>query len=304
VQKIVQALKTFSPEINYSIEKAKRIELYKIAAEKGNGCAQNNLGLLYKNGDGVEKDLEKAVYWFDQAVKNGNEVAQYNLGQCYRLGIGVEKDETKAFQLYNESAKQDYLDGKFQLGNCYNKGIGTDINKEKAFKTFEEVAERGHKIAQNELGTLYEKKAFEILETLKEAEEAKKGREIVTFETLKKGHKISQNDLRILYEKITKDFEKAFYWYSKAANNGNEVALYNLGSYYKFGKGGAKKDEAKANEFYEKSAEQGYLKARKVIRYENGMKEKASELKKKAKEKNKFALVKKPKWPFINGIIK
>ena len=37
----------------------KVFESYKIAAEKGNKLAQNYLGVLYRNGEGTEKDLEK-----------------------------------------------------------------------------------------------------------------------------------------------------------------------------------------------------------------------------------------------------
>ena len=33
------------------------------SAEQGNAIAQFNLGVRYDNGDGVEKDMEQAVYW-------------------------------------------------------------------------------------------------------------------------------------------------------------------------------------------------------------------------------------------------
>src|SRR5437764_12698934 len=56
-----------------------------------------------------------------------------------------------------------------------------------------------------------------------------------------------------LYED-SRDLNKAFYWYEKAANNGNLSGLYYLGQCYRFGKG-IEKDERKAFELIKKSAE-------------------------------------------------
>ena len=60
----------------------------------------------YENGEDIEKDLEKAIYWYNKAAKNGNEKAQYNLGRCYSSGLGVEKDEFKAFEYYRKSVEK------------------------------------------------------------------------------------------------------------------------------------------------------------------------------------------------------
>jgi TPR repeat protein len=59
----------------------------------------------------------------------------------------------------------------------------------------------------------------------------------------------------------------AFYWFNTAANNGNEVALYNLGLVcYEYEKG-VKGDEFKAFELYKESAKQRYLKAQERVAY-------------------------------------
>ena len=50
--------------------------------------------------------------------------------------------------------------------------------------------------------------------------------------------------------------QKAVEWYTKAAEQGNAVAQYNLGVCYNFGKG-VEKDLQKAIEWYTKAAEQG-----------------------------------------------
>ena len=41
-------------------------------AQQGNAAAQNNLGLMYKKGDGVTQDYGTAVEWFKLAAKQGH----------------------------------------------------------------------------------------------------------------------------------------------------------------------------------------------------------------------------------------
>ncbi|PKY55059.1 HCP-like protein [Rhizophagus irregularis] len=78
-----------------------------------------------------------------------------------------------------------------------------------------------------------------------------------------------QCNLGILYENgegTGKDLNQAFYWYSKAAENGCKIAQYNLGRFYQGGKG-VEKDKYKVFEYYKKSAEQKYLNAEFMLGY-------------------------------------
>ncbi|HSI61657.1 MAG TPA: tetratricopeptide repeat protein, partial [Candidatus Saccharimonadia bacterium] len=70
------------------------------AADQGFAPAQSNLGVLYRNGDGVTRDDAQAAAWYQKAAQQGNAVAQYNLACCYEDGIGVPKDLIEAFRLY------------------------------------------------------------------------------------------------------------------------------------------------------------------------------------------------------------
>jgi TPR repeat protein len=64
----------------------------KAKAERGNARAQYNLGLCYKNGEGVEKDYVEAVKWFRKAAEQGHAGSQFMLGARYYYGEGVEKN--------------------------------------------------------------------------------------------------------------------------------------------------------------------------------------------------------------------
>lgn len=62
--------------------------LFKPLAEQGNAPAQYSLGLMYRNGRGVPKDDQQAVFWYRKAADQGNADAQYNLG-ITGSGLGV-----------------------------------------------------------------------------------------------------------------------------------------------------------------------------------------------------------------------
>ena len=70
------------------------------AAEMEIPEAQYRLGLMYRDGEGVEKNYEKAVEWYRKSAKQGYASAENNLGFMYENGFGVEKDYKKAFDWY------------------------------------------------------------------------------------------------------------------------------------------------------------------------------------------------------------
>lgn len=79
----------------------------------------------------------------------------------------------------------------------------------------------------------------------------------------KQGYAKAQNTLGCAYsagEGVTEDDEKAVYWYKKAAKQGNKYAQYNLGRAYYYGNG-VLKDKKKAKKWIKKSHENGYSKA-------------------------------------------
>ena len=50
------------------------------AAEQEHVHAQNNLGLMYHQGEGVQQDSKEALKWWRKAAKQGDVYAQHQLG--------------------------------------------------------------------------------------------------------------------------------------------------------------------------------------------------------------------------------
>jgi len=79
------------------------LRLMKPLAEQGDADAQNNLGYMYENGNGVPQDYAEAVKWYRLAAEQGDAASQYRLGQIYLQGLGLPKDTVQA-QMWMEIA--------------------------------------------------------------------------------------------------------------------------------------------------------------------------------------------------------
>ncbi|CAF4523619.1 unnamed protein product, partial [Didymodactylos carnosus] len=66
--------------------------------------AEHALGLHYETGVGVEMTYHKAAKWYQRASDHGSATAANNLGLMYGDGRGVEKDLVKSEQLLHLSA--------------------------------------------------------------------------------------------------------------------------------------------------------------------------------------------------------
>jgi TPR repeat protein len=66
-------------------------EYWTKAAESGDADAHYGLGNMYRKGEGVEKDEEKAVYHYEKAAIGGHPGARYNLGGIEWTNGNVER---------------------------------------------------------------------------------------------------------------------------------------------------------------------------------------------------------------------
>lgn len=77
-------------------------------AEQGYPLAECQVGYFYYDGLGVEKNLEKAVYWTRRAADHGDRDGQCNLAWFYEDAIGVERDLEQAIFWYRKAALQNH----------------------------------------------------------------------------------------------------------------------------------------------------------------------------------------------------
>ena len=235
------------------------------------------MGSMYEEGKGVEKDLTKAVEWYQKSAEQGDAEGQWRLGVMYEEGEGVEKDLAKAAEWYQKSAEQGNSIGKWALGHicAFNKDVAEGMglgngerigiwrlgNMEEILDIAEDVttdvnfwepwAEEGDADAQWHLGCIYGN-GEGVQKNLSKAEEWYQ-------KSAEQGDSTYQWLLGSMYECgeiVEKNFSKAVEWYQKSAEQGDAEGQWRLGSMYENGEG-VEKDLAKAVEWYQKSAEQG-----------------------------------------------
>jgi TPR repeat protein len=93
-------------------------------AEAGNADAQNRLGLLYHDGQGVPVNYQRAKHWFRKAAEQGHAGAQVNLGTLYFLGDGFHQSDHAALYWFQQAAGQEDALAFAKLGRMYEKGRG------------------------------------------------------------------------------------------------------------------------------------------------------------------------------------
>ena len=74
------------------VNKEKAFQLLRLSAENGHAKGQTAVGWGYLYGWGVKGNLSQAVVWFQEGARQ-DAFAQAELGKLYFDGLGVEKDE-------------------------------------------------------------------------------------------------------------------------------------------------------------------------------------------------------------------
>ncbi len=148
-------------------------------AKKGNVEALNQLGFIYENGNGVPKDIQKAIKYYRQAAELGSEDAILALSL---LELSKELKDGKFISLTNsvkvegkgsidfnlkasdlqeivQKAKEGDKDALFTLAAIYDNGYG-DIkpNKTRAIALYKKAAAAGSESARHILLLMQEKK--------------------------------------------------------------------------------------------------------------------------------------------------
>lgn len=152
------------------------------------------------------------------AAEQGNVGAMLNLGSLYEQGIGTQKNFTRALQSYEKAAFAGSADGWYRVGNAFETGLGTTAEMSKAVEAYRKAADLGFTPAQVKLATLY-----------------------------------------LAGQGLPRDDNAGVNLLNKAATAGNSQASQLLGQISLLGLAGQKKDEAKAKQWFGKSAELGNL---------------------------------------------
>ena len=129
------------PPVHLDEEEVARV---KKVMERGNADAYSQLALCYSTvSNGVPQDYTKANELYLKAGELGDAVAYYNLGQSYKNGLNVDRDDQKAKYFYELAAMRGEVNARYNLGMIE----GRAGNHGRAMKHLLIAAKSGNKLS-------------------------------------------------------------------------------------------------------------------------------------------------------------
>ncbi len=132
------------------------LKVLREAADAGNSTALNIMGAAFEDGRGVEKDVQRAVEYFERAAKAGEVRARYNLGSLFAFGSGdIPADRKRATTEFRLAAAAGYAPALTALGQLQERA--DPPNHEAAADWYEKAHEKGDVVATANLAHAYVK---------------------------------------------------------------------------------------------------------------------------------------------------
>jgi TPR repeat protein len=140
------------------------------AAAYGDPVSEYELSVLWYDGPRTAEDREKAYSLFQKAWKDGSADAAYHLALIFEEGRGMPRSDSAAFLWYSRAAAMNHVLAMGGLAYCYEKGLGIPVDQEKAMSLYEKAAEAGDDASLLRLAMMkWERKDRDAPKYLKEA---------------------------------------------------------------------------------------------------------------------------------------
>lgn len=213
-------------------------------------------GCRLQHGDGVPRDPEAAVRYYQAAADQDHQAARLALGRCQQTGDGIQWNIPAAVAIYQELTAANYSPAMHALAECYLQGIGVEQSAEQAEYLYLRAADLGDTSAMNVLADGYQsgtrfarnlQKAFRLY-----ARSADAGDPEGAFgigECYRTGTGTDPDPVL------------AAHWFQQAADGGSALGMFALGSCYMDGAGLAE-DACLAESWYRRAADAGMAMAR------------------------------------------
>lgn len=149
-------------------DKTKAAYWWNEAASQNYTLAYNNLGIAYKDGNGVEIDLRKAVHYLKLGAEAGEDWAQRNYGDLFMEGVKIKvgsHKEIRSTQDYYRGSDDDviskyydystmnFITRYYETVDDYETLIPKDIEQAKSW--WKKSAAQGNEVAKERLQKIY-----------------------------------------------------------------------------------------------------------------------------------------------------
>lgn len=189
------------------------------SASSGDMKAQTKLGYMYRDGDGVERDGDKAVEWLTKAANQGHTEAKFSLAYMYMDGDDVPLNYSKAIEWFTSAADDGDMDALVWIGILHQRGHGFTQDFSKAAECYSVAASKGNSYGQYNLGTSYR-------DGKGVPRNSDKALELLTL-SADQGNELAMEALGEFYI-AQRDYEKGKEYLRRAGEKGSQSALETL----------------------------------------------------------------------------
>jgi len=189
-------------------------DIAETAAGEGDIGAMGRLGRMYRDGKGVEKDLDKAIEWMRKAAERNPNWKNEFMYMLWKRGTLEDLREL------NGNAEKGAAEGNAfalqWLGRMYRDGKGVEKDLDKAIDMMRKTAEKIQGWSRNELiDMLWKRGTPEDFAEMKDIAETAAGEgDIGAMSRLGRMYRDGKG--------VEKDLDKAIEWMRKAAESGNK----------------------------------------------------------------------------------
>ncbi len=109
-------------------------EYWTKAAELGDTCAHYEIGVMYMDGEGVEKDAKKTVYHLEKAAIGGHHLARFNLG-CIAGEMGHNETAVQHLIIAAKLGHEESMKGlwkHYSVGNITKEDLDATLRANQA----------------------------------------------------------------------------------------------------------------------------------------------------------------------------
>ena len=114
-------------------EYQKALQIFEQLSNAGDSQAQYDLSLMYLQGIGTNKNLEKGWTWLNRAADGGNVQAMLELAVRYQKSSSLENAEQMAFFWFQKAAMAGSAAGQYNLAHLYEDGNQTPVDLVSAY---------------------------------------------------------------------------------------------------------------------------------------------------------------------------
>lgn len=221
------------------------------AADQNYLPAFAKLGFCYERGQDVEKNEERAKYWYSKIdetylarAEQGDAEAQFAVGNAFfHGGHAIQKDLNQVFNWWLMAAENGHVAAQVSVADSFMYGRFAEPDVEEALFWYTEAANADDPYAQYQLGKYY----------------------ITGTVTPDVDMEFDENYGRRYFTVFDSDhdFELAVTWFRKAAEAGNTNARFELGKCYYHGIG-VPEDSEEAYKWFAHASGDGHNEARHI----------------------------------------